>query len=210
VLNGSLLSVQLIALVVSFLATNGACAQQAKADLKMWAMLPPYCRYTHLGVVEGMPGAKNPQQIERWKLVMGAQNFRHIHHYCQGLQSTNRALFGRLAKQHRDFELRNSIIEFDYVILRVTPDFVLLPEILTKKGENLMRLGRAPEAMPALFRAIERKADYWPPYAVLSDYYKEIGKIEEAREWLQKGLAASPEATALQKRLRELSHSAAR
>jgi tetratricopeptide (TPR) repeat protein len=206
--NGSLVSFQLIALLVGFLATNGAYADWVP-DPNMQPMLPPYCRYTQL-YRERVPGGDNPQEIERWNNVMGARNFWHMHHYCWGLENTHRALFRPLTKQERDHQLRLSIAEFEYVIRHVRPDFALLPEILTKKGENLLRLGNAPEAIPALVRAIESKTDYWPPYAALSDYYKEIGKIEEAREWLQKGLAASPGAPVLQKRLRELSGSAAR
>ena len=83
-------------------------------------------------------------------------------------------------------------------------DFVLLPEMLTKKGENLIRLGRPWEAVTELHHAIELRPDYWPPYAVLSDHYKATGDQPKAREWLEKGLASSPNTKALQQRLAEL------
>ena len=82
-------------------------------------------------------------------------------------------------------------------------DFVLLPEILTKKGENLLRLGKSQGAVE-LGRAIELKKDYWPPYAAMSDYYKGVGDVRKAREWLEKGLAAAPGTRALTRRLEEL------
>jgi tetratricopeptide (TPR) repeat protein len=198
----------MIALAVSLLATDAAYAQ-FRPDPKMLAMLPPYCRHSKV-YIEHVPGGNNPVEIERWKRVLGESNWHHIHHYCFGLEHTNSVLFKRLSKQERNHRLSNSIAEFDYVILRVRPDFALLPEILTKRGENLMRLGREPEAIVTLMRAIETKPDYWPPYASLSDHYEETGEIKQARAWLEKGLTASPGATALQTRLRELSASAAR
>src|SRR5581483_449641 len=91
-------------------------------------------------------------------------------------------------QQTRKHYLTNSIGEFDYVIYRVPTDFKLLPEILTKKGENLIRLERSAEGIEQLERAIALKADYWPPYAALSDYYSSVGEPAKARKWLEEGL----------------------
>jgi tetratricopeptide (TPR) repeat protein len=198
----------MIALAVSILATNAAYAQ-FRPDPKMLGLLPPYCRTSKV-YNEQVPGGNNPVERERWKRVLGESNWHHIHHYCFGLEHTNSVLFKPLSKQERNHRLGVSIGEFDYVLERVRPDFALLPEILTKRGENLMRLGRGPEAIVTLMRAIETKRDYWPAYASLSDHYKETGDIKQARAWLEKGLTASPGATALQKRLGELSAAAAR
>ena len=90
------------------------------------------------------------------------------------------------------------------MIDRAPPDFVLLPEILMKKGENLIRLGQGANGNLQLLRAIELKPDYWPPYAAMSDYYKKTGDLKNAREVLEKGLSASPEAKALKERLANL------
>ena len=73
----------------------------------------------------------------------------------------------------------------------------MLPEIHTKKGENLMRLGRTALAIAELERAIQLKPDYWPPYAYISDYYKKKGDTAKAREWLGKALAFAPDAKGL-------------
>jgi tetratricopeptide (TPR) repeat protein len=90
------------------------------------------------------------------------------------------------------------------VIQRVPPDFKLLPEILTKKGENLIRLDRSAQGIIELERAIALKADYWPSYAAISDYYKSAGEPAKARKWLEDGLSASPDTRALTRRLAEL------
>jgi len=193
--------------LAAMLHGSSAVAQQSQYQLdpKQLAMLPPYCKYTQV-FRDKVPGGNDPQQIERWGSVLGAQSFHHLHHYCAGLGSTNRALYFSSTKQDRNFELSQSVREFDYVLERVPADYVLRPEILTKRGENLLRLGNGPEGALDLNRAIELKPDHWPPYAALSDYYKELGDLRSAREWAEKGLAAAPGTKALQRRLAELDH----
>jgi tetratricopeptide (TPR) repeat protein len=188
--------------LLAALASSSAVAQD-KFDPKLLAMLPPYCKYTQ-DYRDNLPGGNDPAQIERWGSVLGAGNFHHLHHYCYGLVNTNRALYFSSTQRDRTFELSQSVREFDYVLARVTPDFVLLPEILTKRGENLLRLGNGPVGALDLNRAIELKPDHWPPYAALSDYYKALGDVASAREWAKKGLSAAPGIKALQRRLAEL------
>src|SRR5262245_47319341 len=188
--------------LLAALASWNAVAQ-GKFDAKLVAMLPPYCKYTQ-DYRQNVPGGGDTAQIEHWASALGAENFHHLHHYCYGLVNTNRALYFSSNKQERNFELSQSVREFDYVLARVTPDFVLMPEILTKRGENLLRLGNGPVGALDLNRAIELKPDHWPPYAALSDYYKSLGDVASAREWAKKGLSAAPGAKALQRRLAEL------
>ncbi len=194
----------LIALA-GILASPAALAQ-AKYDT---AMLPPYCKYTQL-YRDQVPGGGDPAQIARWGSVLGAGNFWHLHHYCFGLEHSNQALYSSLTKQERDSELAQSVKEFRYVLERVAPDFVLVPEILTRRGENLLRLGNGPEGVVDLNRAIVLKPDHWPPYAALSDYYRTLGDLEAARTWAERGLSAAPGTKALQRRLAELDKTKAR
>jgi tetratricopeptide (TPR) repeat protein len=197
----------LIAWPIALLAMlhGSSAVAQRQYDPKQLAMLPPYCKYTQL-YRQNVPGGNDPQQIERWSSVMGAENFIHMHHYCLGLESANRALYFSSTKLDRDRELAESVREFNYVVERVSPEFALLPEILTRRGENLLRLGNGPQGLLDLTRAIEIKPDNWPPYAALSDYYKALGDLRSAREWAEKGLAAAPGTKALQRRLAELDH----
>jgi tetratricopeptide (TPR) repeat protein len=158
-------------------------------------MLPDFCRHR---LAKG-PNEVDPAETARYKKLLGP-TFLHIHHYCFGLAWTNRAKLSRMTPRERNYWLGLSIQDFDYVIRNASADFVLLPEILTKRGENLLRLRRFQEAASTLLRAIETKPDYWPPYAVLSDYHKQNGELDKAREWLEKGIAASPDAKALEMR----------
>ena len=171
-------------------------------DPREIAMLPGYCIHTEL-FRSKIPGGSNPEMIQAWTRQMG-EVFRHMHHYCFGLMKTHRALLLSRDSGTRRFYLADSLIEFDYVIDRAPESFVLLPEILTKKGEALVHLGMGPVAVVHFERAIGLKLDYWPPYAQLSDYYKASGDTRKARRLLEEGLSHVPDAKALQRRIAEL------
>jgi tetratricopeptide (TPR) repeat protein len=171
-------------------------------DPREVALLPSYCKYTEY-FRQSVPGGSNPAEVERWRATIGAP-FIHIHHYCFALMKTNRALLLTRTQYYREFYLRDSLNEFNYAIERMPPDFVLLPEILTKRAENLVRLGRGSLGVQDLERAIELNSEYWPPYAQLSDYYKSIGEMDNAKKALESGLEKSPDAPALKRRLAEL------
>lgn len=165
-------------------------------------MLPEYCKYTQ-DFRANVPGGNNPAEIERWTNVMGPV-YIHMHHYCYGLQAINRAAFLSPTREERVHNLGVSVNEFDYVIQRAPPDFGLLPEILTKKGESLIQMDRVGQGMAELQRAIAMKANHWPAYAAISDYYKNAGQLAKAREWLEKGLSAAPDTRPLTRRLAAL------
>ena len=167
-------------------------------------LLPPYCIHTML-FRDAIPGANDPAKVSKWRNAMGSGNFDTMHHYCWGLMKTNRGVLLARDQQTRLFYLRAAVHEFDYVLQRVAPDFLLLPEVLTKKGENLVRLGKGPLSVAVFERAMEAKPDYWPPYAQLADYYKDIGDLKSAKETLDQGLAAVPDSAPLKRRLAELS-----
>jgi hypothetical protein len=171
-------------------------------DSREVAMLPRYCIYTQL-FRDHVPEGNDKAEIERWTTLIGP-TFNAMHHYCWGLMKTNRALLLARDQRIRNFYLDDSINEFNFVLNNASPGFILLPEVLTKKGENLIRLGRYLSGVKELEQAIAVKEDYWPPYAALSDYYKKKGDLAEARQWLEKALVFAPDATALTRRLSEL------
>jgi tetratricopeptide (TPR) repeat protein len=117
---------------------------------------------------------------------------------------TNRALLLARDPATRKSYLAGSIGDLDYMIRNVSKNFVMLPEIHTKKGENLLHLGRATEALSEFQAAIDLKPDYWPPYVAMIDYYKSVGNLKKAREITEKGLEFSPDSKALKQRLAQL------
>jgi len=200
----ALLALGVILTAVSSYAQNipGYPASVAAYDPREVALLPRYCPYTQL-FRDHVPAGKNPDEVQRWYSILG-ETFHAMHHYCFGLMKTYRGVILAREEQWRRFYLRDAIEEFDYVIDRAPPDFVLLPEILMKKGENLIRLGQGGSGLTQLLRAIQLKPGYWPPYAVMSDYYKNTGDLKKAHEVLENGLSASPDAKALKERLANL------
>lgn len=177
-------------------------------DPREVVMLPEYCKYTQL-FRERVPGGNDREMIERWQSMLG-DVFMHMHHYCWGLMHLHRAKVLARDAQARAFNFDRAVVEFDYVIDRSPRDFVLLPEILTKKGEALLGLGKAARALSELERAIVLKPDYWPPYAHLSDHYRANGQTAKARQILETGLERSNGAKALQRRLQELHNESAK
>jgi tetratricopeptide (TPR) repeat protein len=191
-----------VGFALALLAPMHVEAQQNYDNPREMYMLPEYCKYTQ-DFRTHVPGGNDRAEIERWTTLMGA-TFNHLHHYCWALMKTNRAAFLSPTRQDRRYNLAASLTDFDYVIQRAPPDFGLLPEILTRKGENLIQLERVGEGTAELKRAIEIKADYWRAYAAMSDYYKEAGQLAKAREWLEKGLSVAPDTKALMRRLTQL------
>jgi len=165
-------------------------------------MLPMYCKYTQI-YRRHLPGGDNPAEIARYTETMG-DTFRHMHHYCWGLQTAYRAAFISTTREDKVANLSLSLGDFDYVLDRAPPDYPLLPEIHTKKGEALIQLDRAGEGLLEFQRAIKLKPSYWQAYAASSDYYKTTGQTAKAREWLEKGLEAAPNAQGLRQRMTEI------
>jgi tetratricopeptide (TPR) repeat protein len=202
--------IRAVAVTAGLLSFAGISAQEVPGyprnirayDPREVAMLPGYCIHTQ-DFRERVPGGGDRQQIERWTLSLG-EEFNHLHHYCWGLMNQNRAKLLARDSRTRDYYWAESVQEFDYVITHARAGFVLLPEILTRKGEALIRLGQGPKALLDLERAAELKPDYWPAYAAISDYYKELGQIEKAREALDRGLSFAPDSKGLRRRLAEL------
>jgi len=190
-------------LAVALLVPAGADAEPHRFDQpKEMFMLPEFCKYTQ-DFREHVPGGNNKTEIDRWTASMGP-TFIHMHHYCYGLQAVNRAEFMSRTREDRIHNLGVSIKEFDYVIERATPEFAMLPEIFTKRGESLIKMDKPGEGMVDLRKAIDMKADYWQAYAVIGDYFKDAGEPAKAREWLEKGLAARPDTFPLKRRLSAL------
>ena len=197
----------LIATAAPYLSAHAQLIQGYADDVRAYdprevALLPGYCKYTQ-EFRERVPGGSDPRQIENWYRTLGP-SYHALHHYCWGLMKAHRGMLLARTEHARIHFLSDAVREYDYVIDQSTQDFVLLPEVLAKKGQALLRLGKSPAAMVVFERAIEIKPDYWPPYAHASDYYKEIGEIEQARELLTRGLASAPNTKALQRRLTEL------
>lgn len=159
--------------------------------------LPKYCKY--VWIISNPDKNNMTPQVAYWVDQLG-DGFWYSHHYCFALNYINRSY---LVKSNSDRlgMLNRSINEFDYVIRAAKDEkFVLLPEVHTKKGKALLGLGKGDLAEAEFRRSIELKSDYWPPYAYLSDYLMDKGRVGEAEKVLDEGLGQTPDAEALKKR----------
>lgn len=197
---GSALSLALLGSMAQDIA--GYSRDVYAADPREMAMIPSYCRYTLL-FRDALPAGSTTQMFEAWKATVG-EGFGHMHHYCAGLIKANRATLLARDRTTRQFLLNDAIAEYDYVITRVPETYVLLPEMLTKKGEALVQLEKGPLGVYFFQRAVEIKPDYWPAYAQMSDYHQRAGDVKKAREALEAGLAVAPGTQALTRRLEAL------
>lgn len=162
------------------------------------ALLPPYCK-----AMQGSPDYTGPGGA-RWRAWLG-NDLQHIHHYCRGLRDVIFATYvARIQPHHRAFLWERAINEYDYMLQNCAPSMPLLPEILFKRGEALVKLGRVYEAEESFKKAWTLKPDYWEPYAAWVDKLIELKLYDRAREILAIGLAQAPQAEPLQQRLQRL------
>lgn len=188
--------------VAAQVAVPGYPSAVTAYDPREVGRLPKYCIYTQ-NFRDSVQGGRNEAQINYWYSTLG-QPFHSLHHYCWGLMKLNRALFLARDAQTRTFYFGSAIHEFDFVLERAPENFVLAPEILTKKGQALIRMGRGPMAVPILEKAIALKPDYWPPYVQLSEHYQASGQIGQAKQVLEKAIEQSPGTESLKQRLAAL------
>ena len=160
--------------------------------------LPAYCPSTWGG------SARTKESVEHWEQRMGGGMFMHMHHYCWGLASLRKAQDYKLSVGEKRTLLSTAVKEIDYVLGHAQPDFVLLPEMLTKRGEALLRLKdyRAAEAM--FTKAIETRKDYWPAYTLYAEALIDQGKRDQARDVLNNGIKQVSEPRMLQRMLTDL------
>ena len=181
------------AVVASLFSLPGAQAGPLGAET---AMLPPYCAPR---MADDYSSATAKEWIDRFTM----ENYVHMHHYCLGLMELNRA-YGK-GRSRGAGDLASSIQNIDYVIKGTAPDFFLQPEFHLNKGKALAFMGRSELAALEFQQAIQLKPDYAAPYAALSDYYRDKGAKQKARETVEQGLEKIPDSKALKRRQVELS-----
>lgn len=166
------------------------------------AMLPRYCADAMLGP-NGYGGPGQNPAAAHWIAVMG-DGFWTIHHYCRALLLRMRSDKFDVPPQRRAFLRKEAVSDCDFVLKDTRPDFVLRPEILTRKGELLVQLHEYREAETAFQNATLAKQDYWPAYLGLASLYRSRGEIDRARSTVEVGLEHSPNSKSLARFLHEL------
>lgn len=156
-------------------------------------MLPPVC------VAKGTP---DKQDDRYWSDLLG-EGYMHLHHYCRGLVMFPRGIASRTARA-RVAAYEEAIQQFDYVIGRVSSNFLLLPEIYQNRGKALKLLNRPDEAITNLNKALELNRELVGAYTLLADIYEEQKNKAEALKQVTEALKYLPDSNGLKKRYQRL------
>lgn len=165
-------------------------------------LIPRYCPDT-MGFNYGDAYHNTSPNANKWVGLMG-KGFWAVHHYCWALIDLQRALRHNTPPQIRQGLLESVLSDYRYVVNNVPPDFILLPEILTRIGEVEIRLSHPDVADQAFSRARELKPDYWPAYSHWIEYLIKVGRRSEALKVVRSGLSYSPNAKVLLEQYRLL------
>lgn len=191
------------------LALMLCCAAAPVAALKPtnitegeFALLPKYCADTQ-GFGYNDAHFNTSPRAAGWVAQMG-KSFWDMHHYCWGLINQRRATRVGVPPMLRNGRLEDVLSDYQYVVNKASPGFILLPEIYTRIGEVELLLARPNKANEAFARARKQKPDYWPAYSRWAEFLIRSGKRPEAKELVKSGLEYSPTATVLLEQYRLL------
>lgn len=166
-----------------------------------WPFMPPWCKYTQAGRESTVSPSPQAQVLIT---QIGKEGWAAVHHYCWGLAQLYRSHGIDLSQTEREFFMKSAVEEIDYVLANAPRNFILRPELLTKRGSILLMLKEYVQAEVNLKTAIKEQATYWPAYGYLSDVYLKQGRIDDARSILAKGLKIAPHAKGLRNRMAQL------
>ncbi len=183
--------------VIGFIFVGQALAVEMTKE--EYQLLPAYCR--NQGNVAS--SYFKPDNEAHWKNQLG-NNFPHIHHYCWGMVSLNRAYKARQTDAERSHQFNLAKADIIYVLERATPEFVLLPEIYSKAGQAYLGLHDDKNAEIVFKKAWEANPAYWPAYLWWAQRLMNQGKKHEALEVAEEGLKNSPGCKPLERLIAEM------
>lgn len=187
------------ALMMACTATHALDFTRPIADGEM-ARLPDFCPHTMGNNKESEDPNKLGPGADKWIAKMGGvRNFKSMHHYCRAVVREHRSRAPGLSHSEREYVLGTAIDEYTYVITNTTRDFIMLPDIFVRMGDDLVLLKRHGQAAEAFLAAVRQKPDYWRAYSRWADYLVATGQRGAAIAKLEEGLRALPD----EPRLRE-------
>lgn len=134
----------------------------------------------------------------------GADDWGHMHHYCDCVRYRYRALRAISDKYTYKYNLGIAIGGCDYVLEKASKTFYMRPRILVDKGRAQRMLGNSGQAARSFQEAIQFNPHEVNAYLELAETHQNSGQNREALEALMQGLRNNPEAKILQRRYREL------
>lgn len=166
------------------------------------ALTSPFCQDVQT-MRYGDAYSNTSPNAKKWVAIMG-KGFWAVHHYCWAQINLARAERPTTGPAIRQDLREGAVADMVYVINNTPPDFILLPEIYTRKGQVELLLNRVTDARLSFSKARTLKPDYWPPYFQWAQYVAGTGHKAEARKIVEEGLAYAPTSNTLRKYLVEL------
>jgi tetratricopeptide (TPR) repeat protein len=154
------------------------------------AVLPDYCKDVQ-GVYYG--DATNPSPRAGYWLGVIGPDLWHLHHYCRALVMERRASQPGISPGSKSEALLRANADYEYMMRAGSLKDPLMPEILLRYGDLLVRLNNLPEAERQWKQARDLKPDYWPAYTRWIDVLMGLKLFERAGQLAEEGLQYAPD-----------------
>ena len=158
-----------------------------------WQAWPDYCRaryqVTPPGRESKYAAAMPAAAVSDWKNKL-EDVWYGLHHYCGGLVDYSQAVRAKRAdwKRHK-FE--EALEEANFTIARSNSRHPFFSVMLAFRGRVFAELGHNKEAHNDFQQAIQLHPEIADPYAAYGLMLRRSGKLQEARELLDKGMGAT-------------------
>jgi tetratricopeptide (TPR) repeat protein len=158
-----------------------------------WASWPEFCRarYVTTNIGSGSRlGQRYPKgMVAAQQRAIGESSFLHVHHYCAGVIWLSRA------KVEADPVRRKSYLEYanteiSYSFDRIPDVSPIYPTVAVNMARARMERGQPEDAIAAVQHAAEVQPQDPRPYIGMAVIYRDMKKLELARDALLKGDAA--------------------
>lgn len=163
------------------------------------ALLPEFCRHTQLIIERHGSVAAQREWVEQV-----GPSFMHMHHYCVAVVAYVRSFRHTNSINDRNGYLGFAEDNFSYVIRNAEPTFALLPEVLYRRGQTRIRMGKMSDGIKDLEDAISADPKHARAHFELSQALLGRNDRKGAEAVLRAGLEHSPESRLLKSALAEL------
>jgi tetratricopeptide (TPR) repeat protein len=155
-----------------------------------WASWPEYCkaRYVTTNIGGGSKLAQRyPQgQVDVQKRAIGEPSFLHVHHYCAGIIWISRAKV-EASPEHRKSYIEYANTEIAYTFDRIPESSPIYPTVAVNMARARMLRGEDEGAIEAVQHAVETHPQDPRPYIGMAVIYRDMKKLDLARDALLKG-----------------------
>lgn len=159
-----------------------------------WASWPDYCkaRYvtTNVGTGSKFSRTFTMAQSEVQRRRIGDASFLHVHHYCAGIVWLSRAKVESDPVHHKFYlELANTEVSYTYE--RIPESSPIYPVVSVNMARAKLEVGQRDEAIAAVEHAAEVQPQDPRPYVGMAVIYRDLKRLDLARDALLKGDTAT-------------------